>query len=80
MRWNQGDRYLLRLGRRIGSARRSVSMPQKAFADELCLPRKLYRRIERGKVDPPARSLVAIADMTGQDLDFLLRGTSRPVR
>jgi transcriptional regulator with XRE-family HTH domain len=61
-------------GERIRLARQTKRWTQNDLAHQLGVEQGHVSRWERGRVAPGARSLAAIAEATGRDIEFFLTG------
>ena len=64
------------VGRRVQLARMTTGRTAKAMAGVLGLSLGTYERIEQDQRQPRRGELIAIAHVTGQDLDFFERAPS----
>ncbi len=76
------ESFLLRLGARVQKARWAAGKTQEEVAWESGITYRHYQELERGKVNPTAKTLFAVARVLGRsvaevtDVDPKLRGRS----
>lgn len=65
------DKLLIILGKRLQALRVSKNLPQTAIAELLGISRPAYSYYENGRRQPPAESLILLADYFHVSIDWL---------
>ena len=68
------------LGERIGALRRQAGLSQSQMADRLRISASAVGMYEQGRREPSADTLLAMAQLFGVSVDYLLTGEEDPAR
>lgn len=69
-----------RLGRRLAMLREGLDLSQDEFAGKLGISQTRYSKYESGRSQPPLDILIAVSELTGQSLDFIIAGKPPAIR